>query len=203
MHAQYRTAPHRILTGSRSLALASALLLAAGCIGPQPDRSIRYYAVDLGAPRAPADAQPAGTLRVRRLSAAGHLHEPMCVRTSTVTYVFLDADRWTEPPLGFVASALDRALFESGTFARAEGGDAVALDVTLRAFELRTSHQPEVVCTLAVQATTPKGAALLDRSFEARITIASSEPQAVAGALGKALELAVDALARALVEAGG
>jgi hypothetical protein len=185
-----------------TLALAGAILLPLfACLGPQPDREWRLWSVPLPA----AGEQPpagSGPLRLRTLSSAAHLREALVVREEGLRYSVLPYDRWTEPPVGWLRLALERMLFESGAFQRAEGSLAAALDVELLAFELLRGPEPAVECSFAVKLTGTDGRSLLDRTISVRRPIQSEDPARIASGLGLALELAVRDLAGRLAASG-
>ncbi|MDP6539053.1 MAG: ABC-type transport auxiliary lipoprotein family protein [Planctomycetota bacterium] len=187
-------------------ALAALVLpiVTGACLSAGGPASIRYYSA---APPAGERESPPGEtreLRLRDAEAAGHLRDRMAVRTSPVTVEFLDLDRWTEPPIGFVERALARALFETGDFARSESHTAPSLDVELLAFERVpgvTAGLAGVRLVLVLRATDPNGHSLLDYTIEQRIEHADGSPDATARHLSLCLERAAREATRVLAGA--
>lgn len=181
-----------------------ALLLAAGCLAPQPPAEPRYFspsappAVDAGSERA-ASGPP---LRLRRVRAASYLRDRMVWRRG-VEIGFYDLLRWTESPARYAQSWLEEELFGRRGLRRASSPDVAKLDATLDAFDELLSPAHEAAVELDVVLTDPKLGTLVDRSFEVRRPIASDDPAAVADALGEALAEAAAQVGAAVAQALG
>jgi ABC-type uncharacterized transport system auxiliary subunit len=194
------------MTMTKSLAAALALALAApaaGCFGRGPQEPTRYFRPGSppAAPRAAAEAAAgpaAPALRLRRVVAAAYLQERMARRTSEVELGFSDLARWAEQPATYVERALARELFEARGLPRTEATSGAHLDVEVRAFEEVTAPAHTAAVALAVILADGRDAVLLERSFAAERPIEGSDPEAVARAMGAALEDAARAAARAV-----
>jgi ABC-type uncharacterized transport system auxiliary subunit len=202
----------RILAPLAFAALATATLLS-GCLSKTAVEPIRYFRPepppDRAAARAPARAP--SPVWLRRVTAASHLHELMARRTSDVEIGFNDLERWTSPPASFVERALAVELFEALGVERSESARSPRLDVDVLAFEERMAPRHVATVALAVSLLDGRELSILERTFTADSPVDSrpvdssagdsSEPAAVARAMGIALDQAVRAAAAAIVEA--
>ncbi len=190
------------------IAAAGALGGAAGCLSrsePEPQRYFKPKAASEAAgaasgARAGAAATKPAALRLRRVGAAGHLRDRIAFRTGDVEVGYNDLLRWTEPPAAYAERALGRELFEarSGAIARADAGADLVLDAELRAFECVDEPERAAVCAIwiALAPDGGRGAALIERTYAARRPLAAKDPEALARALGEALDEAARAVAK-------
>jgi ABC-type uncharacterized transport system auxiliary subunit len=189
----------------RLAAALVAALLAAGCLTAQPPAEPRYFTPRVpraSAPDPTARSGEARLLRVRRVSAAAYLRDRMVWRRGA-EIGFYDLLRWTESPARFAQAALEDELFERRGFQRTGAVSAATLSSSLEAFDELLAPAHEAAVALDVVLTDPKGGTLIDRTFEARRPIASSDPEEVADALGAALAQVVTETGAAVVEALG
>ena len=196
------------MTHRRSLAPLAFLALAAGCLSKTAVEPIRYFRPepppDGAAARAKAPGAPS-PVWLRRVTAASHLHELMARRTSDVEIGFNDLERWTSTPASFVERALAVELFEVLGVERSESARSPRLDVEVLAFEERMAPRHVATVALAVSLLDGRELSILERTFTAESlidnTVESSDPAAVARAMGIALDQAVRAAAAAIVDA--
>lgn len=185
--------------------LAILLLLPlAGCLsglGAGDATPIRYFSAEavIGSSGArPVEGAPA--LRLRPATAAAHLRERMVWRVSDVEYGFYETRRWTELPVAWLESALERTLFEEHGVTRSDRAAAPTLSVHLVGFEERLGpHEARVAVELRLGR--PGGDVLLQRRVEASEPIGADDPVQVAQALARALEVVVEGAAGAAVAA--
>lgn len=189
-----------------SRAIAAALLvLVSGCLAPRQPAEPRYFA-----PQAPIAATPAATrtdatgpeLRLRRVFAADYLRSRMVWRRG-VELGFHDLQRWTEPPARYVQARLDEELFEKRGLRRVTRPSASSITVELLAFDDVLAPEHRGVVSLQVLLLDQTQVALLDRNFTSSRPIEGDDPEAVARALGEALNEAIDAIGAAVVDVLG
>lgn len=199
---------------SRSLCCALALVsFASGiaCISPAPPPVTRFYAPPLAAfPAAPVDpaAEPGNASAVRLLPvrSAAQLREPIAWSSSGAERGQREYERWSERPSVYVERSLRAALLARGDLVRTESLEGPQLAVELLQFEERRGSPAEAVVVLWGSLSTPAGELLLDQPFEEVRALEgrSPSPEALALALGPALERAVqrllDAAANALAD---
>lgn len=171
---------------------AALALLLAGCIGGPPPPP-RYFSPPL--PVRPARATPAAlegvTLRLLPVAAAELLRDRIVWRRSDVELGFYEQERWTEPPARTFERALARELFEVRGLVRGGRSASHELAVELVACEevLLPEHRARVVATVALLGADQT--ALLERTFAAEEPIAAEDAQAMARAVGAALDRVV------------
>lgn len=173
------------------LLLATIALSLDGCLSktelPTP-RTFRPVRPAAASPAAPGDGVP--LLHLRDVSAASHLHEPVCWATADDEVGAYDDRLWTESPADYVEEALGRQLFDAGRARRSTGAAAPSLAVRVVAFEERLgpTHEARVVLRLLLSHRT--GDALVEREVTARAPLADDSPATLAVAMGVALEAA-------------
>ncbi len=171
---------------------AALALLLAGCIGGPPPPP-RYFSPPL--PVRPARVTPAAlegvTLRLLPVAAAELLRDRIVWRRSDVELGFYEQERWTEPPARTFERALARELFEVRGLVRGGRSASHELAVELVACEevLLPEHRARVVATVALLGADQT--ALLERTFAAEEPIAAEDAQAMARAVGAALDRVV------------
>lgn len=192
--------------GAWPLALVLAL---AGCpSAPERPRYVEPGSALLGP--APASATPAApassaaSIRLRSVDAAAALERRVLWRLSGVELGYSGEEQWAEAPATYVAQALGRELFEVRGLTRGAGPDAAVLDVFVRRFEedrREGTRRARVALTLVLCGADGRG--LLERTVDVErpITPEGDEVEAMAAAMGAALDAAVRAAADALVAA--
>jgi ABC-type uncharacterized transport system auxiliary subunit len=145
-------------------------------------------------PEQPAVAAVAGPrsleLQLGRVTSGDSLDERMQVRASASEVLSLDDRRWTERPEVYLQRALTRALFERGTWRSVLDGSAPSLEVEL--VEFASVVGPPAVARVTVVVTVRHERVVsLQQTLSVDRPLSSSAPEAVAQALGKALEALV------------
>jgi ABC-type uncharacterized transport system auxiliary subunit len=182
---------------------AALAVLVVACLAPRTPAEPRYFAPgEASDDRPAANAAPATgpELRLRRVAAADYLRRRMVWRRG-VEVGFHDLARWTQPPASYVETRLAQELFERLGLRRATGPNAPSLSVELLRFDDVLAPSHEAVVELMVRLDDAARVARLDRSFAARRSVAGDEPEAVAEALGGALDEAIRAVGEAVVGA--
>jgi ABC-type uncharacterized transport system auxiliary subunit len=177
------------------IALGLAAVALAGCLpGVAPPAQPRYFA-----PLSPRTAQvaalpadPTGPLlRLRRVRGAAYLKERIAWRRTEVEVGFYELRRWTQWPAAYVQQWLERELFERRGLRHAAGGPYPVLEVDLRVFDewLEPEHSARVELSARLQDA--QGIALFERSYAQQRPVEGSGGEALARALGAALDAAV------------
>jgi ABC-type uncharacterized transport system auxiliary subunit len=175
------------------------VLWLAGCFGgaaPPP----RYFHPVMTA-RAPVAAVDSGarSLRVRAVQAAAHLDDRIVWRRTEAEVGYYGDERWTEAPPAYVEEALGRELFERRGLRRSASTAApCALEVVVRRFEevLLPDHLARVELTVSL--TDLERTSLLERTFRVERPVSESSAEAMAAAMGQALQAAVEQVADAV-----
>lgn len=192
------------MTGRAALAVAGGCLALAGCFGaPERPRYVQPASALLGAggPAAPAPVGSGQPLRLRNLESAAALERRVLWRLSEVEIGYAGAEQWTELPAAYLEQALRRELFEVRGLARAYDADAPTLDLVLRRFEEvreEEQHQVRVTVTLSL-ADGPTQRGLVERTIEVVRPVNDEGVEAMARAMGGALDDAVRQVADAVV----
>lgn len=189
---------------SRAIAVA-LLLVVSGCLAPRQPADPRYFT-----PQAPRATSSAATraeasgpeLRLRRVFAADYLRSRMVWRRG-VEVGFYDLQRWTELPARYVQAQLEDELFEARGLRRVTRPSARSITVELLAFDDVLEPEHRGVVSLQVLLLDQGQVALLDRNFTSSRPIDGEDPEAVARALGEALNEAIGAIGAAVVDALG
>jgi ABC-type uncharacterized transport system auxiliary subunit len=182
-----------------ALLLATLALTLDGCISkteiptPRTFRPVRPAAT----PAAATSAAPA--LRLREVTAATHLHEPVCWATAEDEVGAYDDRLWTETPADYVEAALGRQLFVAGRARRAGSPAAPALSVRVAAFEERLGPAHEARVVLRLLLVDRAGDALVEREVTGRAPLADDTASTLAVAMGVALEAAAREVAELAV----
>lgn len=198
--------------------VASGLGLAAvlgGCLaGPDRPRYVEPASALLGAGAgapaagasgagASATGSPAtGAVRLRAVEGAAALERRVLWRLSDVELGYAGEEQWTEAPAAYVGAALARELFEVRGLVRRADPDAPVLDVVVRRFEedrREGGHQVRVALTVTLTAADGRG--LLERTVDRSRPVEGDEVEAMAQAMGRALDDAVRAAAEAVAGA--
>lgn len=185
----------------RNVLTAAACLLLAGCISSDPAPAAEFYRPVPPASQAPAIAAdaPRRPLRVREVEGAAHLREPIAWSSSDARVGFHDGRMWTQPPASFVEEALSRHLFERRALRRAASGSAPVLSVRVTAFEERLGEgSREAIVELRFVLLDGKGDALVEREVRATRAVSGEGLEAMAQAMGSALDSAVAEVAAAV-----
>lgn len=187
----------------RVLAPAIVLLLA-GCFGaPERPRYVQPASALLGAggAAAPAAVGSGLPLRLRSVESAAAIERRVLWRLSEVEIGYAGSEQWTELPMVYVEQALRRELFEARGLSRAHDPDAPTLDVFLRRFEeIREEEQHQVRVTLTLSLAdgrTQRG--LVERTVEVVRPVSEESVEAMARAMGGALDDAVRQVADAVM----
>lgn len=196
---------------SRAAWLVLALALAGCPSAPERPRYVEPGSALLGpaAPSAlPAAPASAASIRLRSVDAATALERRVLWRLSGVELGYSGEEQWAEAPATYVAQALGRELFEVRGLTRGAGPDAAVLDVFVRRFEedrREGTRRARVALTLVLCGADGRG--LLERTIDVERPIGDGaveqgdEVEAMAAAMGAALDAAVRAAADALVAA--
>ena len=145
-----------------------------------------------------ASSTPAEELRLGRVEGAAYLEERLVFRGSTTELGYYAERRWTEAPEGYLKRRLSRVLFQERGLRHVVSGSAPTLDAELTAFEEVRGTRRVARVQIAVE--------LRDQRlmlWEETVTVDQPIPDdrkgdpadAVVGALGEALRVAVDRIA--------
>jgi ABC-type uncharacterized transport system auxiliary subunit len=188
--------------------LAAAVALAAstalvGCVdlGPRESSPPRYFEPALANPPGPTP-QPAADAPVLRLLPVGsavHLERRMVWRRSEVEAGYWEDRRWLELPATYLERAAARTLFGTGRLRRTEVRDSPALALELLAFEEEREPEHRARVSVAVRLRDPAGVCRLEGCFERSVPVPEDRAEAVARALGDALDAVAAELADAVL----
>lgn len=161
------------------------LLSVAACLtSPDDVKFVRYFRPLAVAPKsAPVTTPARPPINLRRISAAGHLHEPIAWVKDEIEIGQYEDLRWFEPPQRIVERALEDALYVQREMRRGLGGDL--LDIEVIAFEQWVGAPSRMRVKLRVVVEGERGA--LRQTFQAEAEIADDTPEALANAMGNAL----------------
>jgi uncharacterized lipoprotein YmbA len=181
----------------------AAMLLSAGCLF-RATEAPRFYrpastALDADVPPEPATDAP---VRLGSVESAPFLRERIVWRASDVEYGLYEQRRWFELPTRYIRRALSATLGTTPGLRFEESASAPHLDVELLAFDeiLAPEHEAHV----AIEATLHDGPQKrFERTFSARVPIATGEGPAMAASMGKALDEVVQKIATATASALG
>jgi len=135
------------LHAARALLLAMSPFLGLACAltGKSEAMVPRYFTLEPPAQQAttaaeagPRELPTAGVapeLRLGRVTAAGHIREPIVYRQSDRELGFYDDRLWSEKPSAYLERALGRVLFEEKGLRQLIAGSGPVLDVSLLALE--------------------------------------------------------------------
>jgi len=183
--------------------LLVGLLALGGCLlrTPDPPRFFRPASATL-AVAAGDGADPTTTdgipVRVRTIRSAPFLGERIVWRVSDVEYGFYEQRRWIDLPAHYVERALRIRLRSTPGLRLTNDVRAAALNVNVRAFDdlLAPTHAANVA--LAVVLEDPARGPLLERTFSAQANIGDDDSEAMAKAMGQALDDVVAQVADAV-----
>jgi len=165
-------------------ALLLGVIVLAGCsILPAPPAPPRYFAPDV--PVSPDAPEPV-RVRLGVVRSPIYLRESITWRRSEVEYGFYDQRRWTELPSTYVERALSRELFPAGGPV-AVTSDVPVLTADVRAFDEILTPVHEARVAIAVMVADSR-CVWLRRTFEATRPLANEDPDALARAVGEALD---------------
>lgn len=180
----------------RACLLLTALLT--GCFGGAA--TPRYFHPVLRADRdAAAVSSGATPLRLRAVTAASYLDERIVWRRSEAEVGYYGDERWTESPAAYVERALGRELFERRGLRRSANSQTpYTLELVVRRFEevLLPGHLARV--ELGVWLVDAQRDAVLERTVRVERPVGEERAEALAGAMGQALEDAVEQVADAV-----
>jgi len=173
-------------------AVISLLSIAACLTGPDDVKFVRYFRPLTVAPKTnPLPTPTRAPINLRRISAAGHLHEPIAWVKDEIEIGQYEDLRWFEPPQRIVERALDDALYVQREMRRGLGGDS--LDIEVLAFEQWVGEPSRVRVKLRVVVEGARGA--VRETFQSEAGIADETPEALANAMGNALSEVIQATA--------
>jgi ABC-type uncharacterized transport system auxiliary subunit len=187
------------------VAAVVALMAGASCLFRTAEAP-RFYrpasaALD-GASEGPAPSAPSAgaPIHLHSVRSAPFLRERIVWRSSPVEYGLYEQRRWFELPSRYVRRALTTALASTPGLRLDDGPKAARLDVEILAFDevLAPAHQASVTLAVILRDGTEDR---LDRLYSAQEPIASTDGAAMAEAMGKALDEAVQQVAQAAATA--
>lgn len=178
----------------RTACAALFALLAAGCLSPGEPPATRWFE-PASTPPGPARETPAGALELARVDAAPALGTAIAWRLSAVELTFAPEARWAAEPASLVAESLRQALFESGRFREARSPNAARLDVHVRRFGGVRSVPPTAEVELSATLSYPGKKAAQTRAFGSTAPLEGDGHEALARAMGSALDRVVSELA--------
>jgi ABC-type uncharacterized transport system auxiliary subunit len=187
-----------------ALLSALAILTIGGCVfrNAEGPRFYRPASAALDQAGEAAEAAPTAGMPVRlgSLRSATFLRERIVWRASEVEYGLYEQRRWVELPSRYVRRALVSTLQTTPGVRLAEEPSAARLDVEILAFDevLSPKHEAHVALAATVRDGTQKR---LDRTFAARVAIATPDGAATAESMGMALDEAVKEVATATAAA--
>jgi ABC-type uncharacterized transport system auxiliary subunit len=187
-----------LVTGLCALSLAGCLFRTA--------EAPRFYrpasaALDDGdrAIDAPEQAS-AAPIRLHSVRSAPFLRERVVWRVSGVEYGLYEQRRWFELPSRYVRRALMATLSDTPGVRLVDDIDAPKLEVEVLAFDEVLTPKHEASVALAVRLRTGSRTTL-DRTYAATVPIESDGGAAMAQAMGRALDEAVEQVAKGVVAA--
>jgi ABC-type uncharacterized transport system auxiliary subunit len=177
-------------------ALLLGVVVLAGCLLPDPPVPPRYFAPDVPAPR---DAPAPVRVRLGIVRSPIFLRESITWRSSEVEFGFYDQRRWTELPSTYVERALFHELFPAGG-PMPVTDDVPVLTADVRAFEevLAPVHEARVAIAVLVA---DSRCVWLRRTFDATRPLSNDDPDALARAVGEALDEVAHATGAAVRQA--
>jgi len=187
------------------VAAVIALMAGAGCLFRTAEAP-RFYrpgsaALDGASERpAPSAASAGAPIHLHSVRSAPFLRERIVWRSSPVEYGLYEQRRWFELPSRYVRCALTTALASTPGLRLDDDPKAARLDVEILAFDevLAPAHQASVTLAVILRDGTEER---LDRLYSAQAPIASTDGAAMAEAMGKALDEAVQQVAQAAATA--
>ena len=187
------------------VAAVIALMAGAGCLFRTAEAP-RFYrpgsaALDGASERpAPSAASAGAPIHLHSVRSAPFLRERIVWRSSPVEYGLYEQRRWFELPSRYVRRALTTALASTPGLRLDDDPKAARLDVEILAFDevLAPAHQASVTLAVILRDGTQER---LDRWYSAQAPIASTDGAAMAEAMGKALDEAVQQVAQAAATA--
>ncbi len=184
------------------LVAAAAMVLCAGCLfrATEAPRFYRPASTALEASDVPPEPATGAPVRLGSVESAPFLRERIVWRASDVEYGLYEQRRWFELPTRYVRRAVAAALETTPGLRLDESTSAARLDVELLAFDeiLAPKHEAHV----DIEATLHDGAQKrFERTFSARVAIATGEGAAMAASMGKALDEVVQKIATATASA--
>lgn len=187
------------------VAAVIALMAGAGCLFRTAEAP-RFYrpasaALDGASERpAPSAASAGAPIHLHSVRSAPFLRERIVWRSSPVEYGLYEQRRWFELPSRYVRRALTTALASTPGLRLDDDPKAARLDVEILAFDevLAPAHQASVTLAVILRDGTEER---LDRLYSAQAPIASTDGAAMAEAMGKALDEAVQQVAQAAATA--
>ena len=187
------------------VAAVVVLMAGAGCLFRTAEAP-RFYrpgsaALDGASERpAPSAASAGAPIHLHSVRSAPFLRERIVWRSSPVEYGLYEQRRWFELPSRYVRCALTTALASTPGLRLDDDPKAARLDVEILAFDevLAPAHQASVTLAVILRDGTEER---LDRLYSAQAPIASTDGAAMAEAMGKALDEAVQQVAQAAATA--
>ena len=147
-----------------------------------------------GHPAADAARGEPARVRLHTVRSAPFLRERMVWRASDVEYGFYEQRRWSELPSRYVRRALATTLETTPGVLLVDDVSAPRLDVEVLAFDEVVAPKHEASVVLA--ATVRQGErTMLDRTYAARVAVATDDGAGTAQAMGKALDEVTKAVA--------
>ncbi len=178
----------------RSLVTLSCAAALTGCLSRNPAVELRTFLPEPTAVRVDEGAGQPSDLRLERVDARGHLRTPMVWRLSEVELFIDEANSWAREPAGIVEEWLQAALFASGAFAPQELRPAPVLSVRVESFEGVLEGVRRARLRLSAVLRRPDGSVAAWRSFETEEPLERRGADALARALGIALERTTQAV---------
>jgi ABC-type uncharacterized transport system auxiliary subunit len=133
-------------------------------------------------------------VRLHTVHSAPFLRERMVWRASDVEYGFYEQRRWSELPSRYVRRAVATTLEATAGVLLVDDVNAPRLDVEVLAFDevVAPKHEASVVLAATMRQA---DRTLLDRTYAARVAIATDDGSGTAQAMGKALDEVAKAVA--------
>jgi cholesterol transport system auxiliary component len=192
------------------LAMAAVFLMTAsglpglGCalLSRGSSVDLRWYTPELVRSQpGSAERQPGCELRLGRVKSGTDLGRFIAYSDGLHEIGYYESRRWTERPEAYVRRAVERALFEDGSFQRALTGAAPTLDIEVVEFEevkAPTTHAARIALRVALSST---DRVVLERTVAVSEPVPGGDFDGFVAAMSGALNTTASEIARAVSEA--